>query len=283
MTRNLSKLGAAESSALASSPSCGERGDRDSTRSQVWLPQSQARINLVPGRDRNRFQNHSGHAALGRPFNPAQGLRALAHGQAHGGPSQDDRGHGSERENRSRAHSLGVGDRPWVILPVSCRQISDKFFRMMVARGGVEPPTPAFSAVFSQNKLVHSAAVKLRSQAKSRHFCGGITVAAEPRGFVSTLRLGSEFQEGRNKNGPSENGPRFFQTFGSFVVSRNEMLGAPEALPMQAGLLRTARQAVASSSGTSCFLRPIISALGNEQTIPTHLCCLCRASDRTCQ
>jgi hypothetical protein len=33
-----------------SSPSCGETGDRDSTRAQVWLPQSQARINLVPGR-----------------------------------------------------------------------------------------------------------------------------------------------------------------------------------------------------------------------------------------
>jgi integrase len=28
--------------------------------------------------DRNRPQNDSGHAALGRPFSPAQGLRALA-------------------------------------------------------------------------------------------------------------------------------------------------------------------------------------------------------------
>jgi len=36
-----------------------------------------------------------GHAALGRPFNPAQSLRALALGQAHGGPSKDDRSHGS--------------------------------------------------------------------------------------------------------------------------------------------------------------------------------------------
>jgi len=40
-----------------------------------------------------------------------------------------------------------VGDPPWVILPVSCRQISDKFFGMMVARDGVEPPTPAFSGL----------------------------------------------------------------------------------------------------------------------------------------
>jgi hypothetical protein len=119
---------------------------RDSTRSQVWLPQSQTRINLVPSRDRNRLQNHSGHVALGRPFSPAQGLRALAHGQAHGGPIQNDRGYGSDRENRSRSHSVGVGDRPWVILPASCRQISDKSFGMMVARDGVEPPTPAFSA-----------------------------------------------------------------------------------------------------------------------------------------
>lgn len=72
-----------------SSSSCGETGDRDSTRSQVWLPQSQIRISFVPGRDRNRLQNHSGHAALGRSFHPAQGLRALAHGQANGGPSQE--------------------------------------------------------------------------------------------------------------------------------------------------------------------------------------------------
>ena len=55
--------------------------------------------------------------------------------------------HGSERENRSTAHPVGVGDRPWVILPVSWRQISAKFFRMMVARDGVEPPTPAFSGL----------------------------------------------------------------------------------------------------------------------------------------
>ena len=33
----------------------------------------------------------------------------------------------------------------WVILPDSCRQISAKSFGMMVARDGVEPPTPAFS------------------------------------------------------------------------------------------------------------------------------------------
>ena len=123
--------------------------DRNAECSSLRLPQPPACVNLVPGGDRNRLQNHSGHAALGRPFNPAQGLRALAHGQAHGGPSQDDRGHGSERENRSRSHSVGVGDRPWVILPVSCRQISDNFFRMMVARDGVEPPTPAFSGLRS--------------------------------------------------------------------------------------------------------------------------------------
>ena len=44
---------------------------------------------------------------------------------------------------------VGVGNRRWVILRVSCRQISDKFFRMMVARDGVEPPTPAFSGLRS--------------------------------------------------------------------------------------------------------------------------------------
>jgi hypothetical protein len=68
-------------------------------------------------RDRNRLQNHSGHAALGRPFNPAQGLRALAHGQAHGGSGKDDRSHGSERGNRSTAHPVGVGDLASFLLP----------------------------------------------------------------------------------------------------------------------------------------------------------------------
>jgi hypothetical protein len=32
-----------------------------------------------------------------------------------------------------------------VILPVPSHKISAKFFGMMVARDGVEPPTPAFS------------------------------------------------------------------------------------------------------------------------------------------
>jgi hypothetical protein len=36
-----------------------------------------------------------------------------------------------------------------VILPVFWRQISTKFFGMMVARDGVEPPTPAFSGLRS--------------------------------------------------------------------------------------------------------------------------------------
>ena len=85
-----------------------------------------------------------GHAALGRPFNPAQSLRALALGQAHGGPSKDDRSHGSKRGNRS-AHPVSVGDRPWVILLVPNRVILNKFFGIMVARDGVEPPPPAFS------------------------------------------------------------------------------------------------------------------------------------------
>jgi hypothetical protein len=44
-----------------------------------------------------------------------------------------------------RLHSVGLGDRPWVILQVPCRGISINFFGMMVARDGVEPPTPAFS------------------------------------------------------------------------------------------------------------------------------------------
>jgi hypothetical protein len=42
-----------------------------------------------------------------------------------------------------------VGDRPWVILPVSGRLISAKSLRMMVARDGVEQPTPAFSGLAS--------------------------------------------------------------------------------------------------------------------------------------
>jgi hypothetical protein len=68
-----------------------------------------------------------------------KGLRALAHGHAHGGSGKDDRSHGFEREDSSTVHPVGVGDRPWVILPTSCRQISAKFFEMMVARDRVEP------------------------------------------------------------------------------------------------------------------------------------------------
>src|ERR1043166_4656756 len=60
--------------------------------------------------------------------------------------SKDDRSHGSKRENRS-AHPVSVGDRSWVILPISDHLIFSKFFRMMVARDGVEAPTPAFSVL----------------------------------------------------------------------------------------------------------------------------------------
>ena len=55
--------------------------------------------------------------------------------------------HGSERRTRSTAYPLGVGDRPWAILPVFGRQISAKCFEMVVARDGVELPTPAFSGL----------------------------------------------------------------------------------------------------------------------------------------
>ena len=75
---------------------------------------------------------------MGRPFDPAQGLRALAHGQAHGGSGKDDRRHGSERGNCSTVHPVGVGDLPWVIFSESGLQNSTKCLRMMVARDGVE-------------------------------------------------------------------------------------------------------------------------------------------------
>jgi hypothetical protein len=39
-----------------------------------------------------------------------------------------------ERENCSNSHSVGVGDQPWVILPVSFRQISDKFLFALAER-----------------------------------------------------------------------------------------------------------------------------------------------------
>jgi hypothetical protein len=51
------------------------------------------------------------------------------------------------RENRSTVHPVGVGDRTWVILPASNRAILSKFSGIMVARDGVEPPTPAFSVL----------------------------------------------------------------------------------------------------------------------------------------
>src|ERR1700674_1981029 len=51
--------------------------------------------------------DHSGHAALGGPFNPAESLHPLAHGQAHGGPSQEDRGHGSDAQQKVVTDELG--------------------------------------------------------------------------------------------------------------------------------------------------------------------------------
>jgi hypothetical protein len=41
-----------------------------------------------------------------------------------------------------------------VILPASGRQISAKSLRMMVARDGVEPPTPAFSGLESPKAIL---------------------------------------------------------------------------------------------------------------------------------
>ena len=50
-------------------------------------------------------------------------------------------------EETAQHHPLSVGHRPWVIFPGSSRQNSSKFFGMMVARDGVEPPPPAFSGL----------------------------------------------------------------------------------------------------------------------------------------
>jgi hypothetical protein len=102
----------AEHASRRPSPASGQAGGRDSRWPPFRLPQPPACVNVVPGRDRNRFQDYSGHASLGRPFNPAQGLGALAHGQAHGGSGKNDRSHGSERGNRSTVHPVGVGDPP---------------------------------------------------------------------------------------------------------------------------------------------------------------------------
>jgi hypothetical protein len=156
------------------------------------LPQPPACVNLVPGRDRNRLQNHSGHAALGRPINPAQGLRgALAHGQAHGGSGKDDRSHGSERENRSTVHPVGVGDRPWVILPVPCHKISAKCFGVMVARDGVERfCLPCFQ------QLADSTKARKDTKDRKRSFCVRIVCEFPPRRIVSAAQVLGLFREG---------------------------------------------------------------------------------------
>jgi len=59
---------------------------------------------------------------------------------------KDDRSHGSKRGNRS-AHPVSAGDRAWVISQGPDHPIQTKFFGIMVARDGVEPPTPAFSGL----------------------------------------------------------------------------------------------------------------------------------------
>jgi hypothetical protein len=88
------------------------------------------------------------------------------------GSGQDDRGHGSKRGNRPTSHPVGVGDRPWVISTSSGRQISSKSFGMMVARDGVEPPTPAFSG--------------LRTTSLSTWLFNNLTLRSGPS-FVTTL------------------------------------------------------------------------------------------------
>ena len=81
-----------------------------------------------------------------RWVDPSIMLKVYAHSRMdkrHGGSGKDDRSHGPERGNRSTVHSVGVGDRPWVILPVSCCRISPKFFGKWWP--GTE--TPAFSVL----------------------------------------------------------------------------------------------------------------------------------------
>ena len=87
--------------------------------SQVWLAQSQTCTIFVPWWRSEPTPKLFRICCVGQTLNPAQGLRALAHGEAHGGSGKDDRSHKSERGNCSTAHSLTVGYRPWVISPDS--------------------------------------------------------------------------------------------------------------------------------------------------------------------
>ena len=85
---------------------------------------------------------------MGRPLNSAADVRPQSHGQADGVSGEDDRSYGAQRADGASL-DVTMGDRPWVILGISGRQLSAKAFEMMVARDGIEPPTPAFSGLRS--------------------------------------------------------------------------------------------------------------------------------------
>ena len=114
---------------------------------QVWLPQSQACSNVVLGEigtDARQFRT----CCVGQTLQSCSRTMRTRRGRSDGGSGKDDEAM-SERGNRSKAHPVGVGDRPWVILPGFWRHCSANIFRLMVARDGVEPPTPAFSGLRS--------------------------------------------------------------------------------------------------------------------------------------
>ena len=111
--------------------------------------------------------DHPGHAAMGRPNDADEDVCPQSHGQEKGSTGQDGRRDGLKRDH-STTDSVAVyspkpawilvqngvvGDQSWVILPFSDHQaFQPKALNpawildgMMVARDGVEPPTPAFS------------------------------------------------------------------------------------------------------------------------------------------
>src|SRR5580692_10262940 len=118
-------------------PPSTQTGDRHPGRSQVRLSQSAPCPLIVPTGGRDRPEDHSGHAALGRPNDADEDVCPQSHGQEKGSAGQDGRRNGPKRDHPTPApvavfalkpawilvQNGAVGDRPWVILP--CLHLSD--------------------------------------------------------------------------------------------------------------------------------------------------------------
>ena len=92
-----------------SSAASRQASDRHSPWSPVWLSQPASCLVFFLGPDRNRSEDDSRYAALGRRWNANVDLRSQPHGQAPGSTGQDGRSYRLKRSHATH-DSVAVGD-----------------------------------------------------------------------------------------------------------------------------------------------------------------------------